>query len=108
MLNFANLPGTTITFSGGAFSFSSANGYQFDITSVSGGVGDSVGLDGYISTGPLMVSGGPFTIGPITTMGQEQTASKAISDSTLTCGESKTGFRRRGRGTRSRQILRNC
>jgi hypothetical protein len=75
MLNFANIPGTSITFSGGAFSFSSANGYQFDITSVSGGVGDAVGLNGYISTGPLMVSGGPFTIGPITTMGQEQTAS---------------------------------
>jgi len=75
MMNFANLPGTAITFSGGSFTFSSVSGYQFDITSVSGGVGDSVGLDGYVTTGPMNVVGGPFTIGPITTIGQEQTAS---------------------------------
>jgi len=69
ILNFANLADTEIDFSGGSFSFTTnANGYQFDITSVSGGVGDSVGLDGYIAPG------GPFTIGTITTNGAEQTA----------------------------------
>src|ERR1700677_1134818 len=57
VLNFANLAGTSVSFGGGAFSFSSLpGGYQFDITSVNGGVGDSVGLEGYITPG------GPFTI----------------------------------------------
>jgi hypothetical protein len=68
VLNFANLPGTEVNFSGGAFNFTSVGGYQFDITSVSDGVGDSVGLNGYVSPG------GPFTIGTITTSGSIQTA----------------------------------
>ncbi len=74
VFNFANLPGTEISFSGGGFTFTSTSGYQFDITSVSGGAGDSVGLNGYISTGAPLFVGGPFTIGPITTIGMEQTA----------------------------------
>lgn len=68
-LNFANLPNTEIDFSGGAFSFTSTNGYQFNITSVNGGIGDSVGFQGYIAPG------GPFTMGTITTNGSIQTAS---------------------------------
>jgi hypothetical protein len=69
VLNFANLPGTEVNFSGGAFGFTSAGGYQFDITSVGGGIGDSVGLDGYITPA------GPFTIQTISAFGPGQTAS---------------------------------
>jgi hypothetical protein len=59
-LNLANLPNAALNFAGGTFSFSSnINGDQFTITSVTGGVGDSVGLDGYVSPS------GPFTIGTI-------------------------------------------
>jgi hypothetical protein len=68
-LNFANLANTAVNFNGtGGFNFSSTNGYQFDITTVSGGAGDSITDDGYISTS------GPFMIGSITTNGFEQTA----------------------------------
>lgn len=67
-LNFDNLVNTEVNFSGGAFNFTSTNGYQFAISSVSGGAGDSVGLKGYISPG------GPFTIGTITTTGPIQSA----------------------------------
>jgi hypothetical protein len=67
-LNFSNLAHTDVTFAGGAFSFSSTNGYQFSITTVNGGVGDSVGLKGYVSPG------GPFTIGAITISGPVQSA----------------------------------
>lgn len=67
-LNFSNLDHTDVIFAGGAFSFSSTNGYQFSITGVNGGVGDSIGLDGYVSPG------GPFTIGAITISGPIQTA----------------------------------
>jgi PEP-CTERM motif-containing protein len=67
-INFSNLDHTSVTFAGGAFSFSSTNGYQFSITTVNGGVGDSIGLDGYVSPG------GPFTIGTITISGPIQTA----------------------------------
>jgi hypothetical protein len=67
-LQFASLTNSLVTFSGGAFSFGSTNGYQFDITAVQNGVGDSVGLDGYVSPG------GPFTIGAISIMGAVQTA----------------------------------
>ena len=60
-LNFGNLDGTVVNFAGNStFNFTSTNGYQFSISSVQGGVGDSVGLDGFVSPG------GPFTIGPIT------------------------------------------
>jgi len=58
-LDFSNLVGTEVSFSGGGFSFTSTNGYQFAITSVQGGVGDSVGDKGYVNPG------GPFTIGAI-------------------------------------------
>lgn len=69
VLNFDALTGTEINFSGNStFSFTSTNGYQFGITTVNGGVGDSVGLDGYIAPG------GPFSIGTITTNGNEQQA----------------------------------
>lgn len=67
-LNFANLDNTEMSFGGGSFSFTSTNGYQFSITSVSGGVMDSVGLKGYLAPG------GPFTIGTITTNGWQQSA----------------------------------
>ncbi|HZQ46854.1 MAG TPA: PEP-CTERM sorting domain-containing protein [Verrucomicrobiae bacterium] len=67
-LNFANLNGTDLSFSGGGFTFTSTNGYQFSITTVNGGVGDSAGLNGYLAPG------GPFTIGPITTNGWHQSA----------------------------------
>lgn len=70
VLNFDALPGTEVNFPGnGTFNFTSTNGYQFQITSVSGGVGDSSGLDGYVAPG------GPFNIGTITTNGNEEQAS---------------------------------
>jgi hypothetical protein len=57
VLNFSNLPGTTIDFSGGGFGFTSAGGYQFEITTVSGGTGAAQGLDGYIATpSPFMIT----------------------------------------------------
>lgn len=60
ILSFSNLTGSDLTFSSGGFSFTSNNnGYQFDITGVSGGTGDALGLDGYISAAD------PFVIGPI-------------------------------------------
>jgi|HubBroStandDraft_6_1064221.scaffolds.fasta_scaffold175996_2 hypothetical protein len=69
-LNFQGLDGTVINFAtNSTFGFTSIGGYQFSISSVQGGVGDSVGLDGFVSPG------GPFTIGPITTVGTLQSAS---------------------------------
>jgi len=70
VINFAALTGAEINFTGGAFYFTGGSGTsnQFNITSVSGGYGDSVGLQGGVTPG------GPFTIGAITTMGPEQTA----------------------------------
>ncbi len=60
VLDFANVPNTTLSFSGGTFGFTSnVSGNQFEITSVTGGAGTSVGFQGYIS-------GGAFTIGTIT------------------------------------------
>ena len=68
-LNFGNLVGTVVNFAGDStFNFTSTNGYQFSISSVQGGLGDSVGLDGFVSPG------GPFTIGAITTNGILQSA----------------------------------
>jgi hypothetical protein len=68
-LNFHNLNGTVVNFAGNStFSFTSTNGYQFSISSVNGGLGDSVGLNGYLSPG------GPFTIGAITISGGFQSA----------------------------------
>jgi hypothetical protein len=69
-LNFQGLDGTVINFAtNSTFNFTSTNGYQFSISSVLGGVGDSVGLDGFVSPG------GPFVIGPITISGGLQSAS---------------------------------
>src|SRR5665811_1252112 len=63
-LNFQALDGTVINFAtNSTFGFTSTNGYQFSISSVQGGVGDSVGDNGYVSPG------GPFTIGAITIVG---------------------------------------
>ncbi len=68
-LNFQGLNGTVIYFgTNSTFGFSSTNGYQFSISSVGDGVGDAVGLDGYVS------SGGPFTIGTIQVLGSTETA----------------------------------
>jgi hypothetical protein len=69
-LDFQSLDGTVVNFAGNStFNFTSTNGYQFSISSVIGGVGDSVGLNGYVAPG------GPFTIGGITTNGGLQSAS---------------------------------
>lgn len=69
VLNFDALAGTELNFPGnGTFGFTSTNGYQFQITTVTEGTGDAQGLDGYITPG------GPFTIGPITTNGWVQSA----------------------------------
>jgi len=66
-INYSNLSETDIAFSGtGQFSLpgvSQSDVDQFKITSVTGGVGDSVGLEGFIT--PT----GPFTIGTITGSG---------------------------------------
>lgn len=59
ILNFSDLTGSQIYFSGGDFFFTPTNSYQFDITSVTNGVGDSVGLNGDVKPG------GPFAIGAI-------------------------------------------
>ena len=68
-LNFQGLDGTVISFStNSTFSFTSTNGYQFSISSVQGGVGDSVGDNGFLAPG------GPFVIGPITISGGLQSA----------------------------------
>jgi hypothetical protein len=67
-LNFSSVVGSQLDFSGGTFSFTSGNQFQFVITSVSGGVGDSRSLEGGFSPG------GPFAIGSITINGGEQTA----------------------------------
>src|SRR5882762_11624294 len=68
-LNFQSLDGTVISFStNSTFGFTSTNGYQFSISSVAGGIGDSVGLDGFLAPG------GPFTIGSITTNAGLQSA----------------------------------
>jgi PEP-CTERM motif len=68
-LNFQGLDGTVINFAtNSTFNFTSTNGYQFSISSVIGGVGDSVGLNGFVSPG------GPFVIGPITITGGLQSA----------------------------------
>jgi hypothetical protein len=68
-LNFQGRDGTVINFTtNSTFGFTSTNGYQFSISSVIGGLGDSVNLDGYVAPG------GPFTIGSITTIGGLETA----------------------------------
>jgi hypothetical protein len=68
-LNFQALDGTVINFAtNSTFGFTSTNGYQFSISSVLGGVGDSVGLDGFLAPG------GPFNIGAITITNGLQTA----------------------------------
>jgi len=68
-LNYQGLDGTVISFAtNSTFSFTSTNGYQFSISSVAGGIGDSVGLDGFLAPG------GPFTIGAVTTNGGLQSA----------------------------------
>ncbi len=68
-LDFQGLDGTVISFAtNSTFSFTSTNGYQFSISSVLGGLGDSVGLNGYLAPG------GPFTIGSITTNAGLQSA----------------------------------
>jgi hypothetical protein len=68
-LNFQALDGTVINFAtNSTFGFTSTNGYQFSISSVIGGVGDSVGDNGFLSPG------GPFTIGVITIAGGLQSA----------------------------------
>src|SRR5579862_3348336 len=57
VLNFSNLAGTSVTFSGGSFSFSSVGGgdpYQFAITSENGSSPtdtSAVGLLGYVNPG---------------------------------------------------------
>jgi hypothetical protein len=61
ILNFQGLTASQIQFSGGDFFFTPTNTYQFGISSVTNGVGDSVGLDGGV------LPGGPFAIGSITT-----------------------------------------
>jgi hypothetical protein len=69
IINFHNLDDTEMNFGGGTFSFSSNDsGYQFSISSVTDGDGDSIGFQGFVSPG------GPFTIGNIATMGSIQTA----------------------------------
>jgi PEP-CTERM motif len=83
-LNYQALDGTVINFAGNStFNFTSTNGYQFSISSVQGGLGDSVGLNGFLSPG------GPFIIGPITTNGGLQSAS-VTGTSTLHITDNKT------------------
>src|SRR6266481_6669945 len=77
-LNFQGLDGTVISFStNSTFSFTSTNGYQFSISSVQGGVGDSVGDNGFLAPG------GPFVIGPITISGGGLQSAPVTGTSTL-------------------------
>jgi hypothetical protein len=83
-LDFQGLDGTVISFaSNSTFGFTSTNGYQFSISSVTGGAGDSVGLNGFVSPG------GPFIIGAITTNAGLQSAS-VTGTSTLHITDNKT------------------
>ena len=68
VLNYSAVPGSRISFSGGGFTFVGSSNVQFEIDDVFDGFGDSLGFDGYFS------SGGPFTIGTITINGSVQTA----------------------------------
>jgi hypothetical protein len=67
-INFSNLADTDISFASSQFTFSSDDGYQFSITGVTGGLGDSVNLEGYVNPG------GPFTIGAVTINGTTESA----------------------------------
>ena len=59
-LNFQGLDGTVISFAtNSTFGFTSTNGYQFSISSVQGGLGDSVGLNGFVSPGGMATPGFP-------------------------------------------------
>jgi hypothetical protein len=77
-LNFSSTPGSTIQFNGAASSFqfnpSTSSifggvflGSQWIIGSQTGGIGGGVGLKG-------LFNNGPFSYGPITTVGSEQSA----------------------------------
>jgi hypothetical protein len=77
-LNFSSSPGSTIQFNGGAqsFQFNSStfsgfgnvyNGTQWFVGSENGGTGSAIGLFG-------SVGNGPFSYGPITVAGPEQSA----------------------------------
>lgn len=69
-INFSNLGGAVVRFTGTGDTFTflpGGNADQFSITTVNGGVGDSVGDKGY--------SSGTWTIGAITTSGLTQMAS---------------------------------
>jgi hypothetical protein len=78
-LNFQSLDGTAVSFAGDStFGFTSANGDQFSISSVTGGGGDSVGLDGYVSPG------GPSESAPVTGTGTLHITDRADRDLTGT------------------------
>jgi hypothetical protein len=68
-LNFSSLAGSTIQFNGvgSSFSLNPVGGPQWSITSVSGGTGDALQLQG-------MFSGGPWLYGPITVNGPVESA----------------------------------
>ena len=69
MLDYATLTDAGVSFAGGGFTFvGNGSGVQFEVDDVFNGSGDSIGFDGYIS------SGGPFAIGAITITGSFQTA----------------------------------
>ena len=69
-LNFSSISGSSIQFNGSAdtFQFNPAgSGYQWQIGSETGGTGSAVGLFGGVSNGP-------FSYGPITTVGSTEYA----------------------------------
>lgn len=68
MINFSDTPKSSITFVGNTFSFvDDSNGFDFSVTSVTGGAGSSIGLFGNIQ--------GNYTVGAISTLGSLQSAS---------------------------------
>jgi len=79
-LDFSNLPRTALQFNGAnnSFQLNPTAGPQFQIVNVTGGSGSAIGLNGYVDNGP-------YTYGPITVSGPDQSAT-VTSGGTLHLG----------------------
>jgi hypothetical protein len=88
VLEFSNLNNTVVDFTGGGFSFTSTNGYQFKVTGITDGAGDSVGFQGYVTGSPFMigtiVSSSGIESAPVTGTGTLHITDAASTDLTGT------------------------
>ncbi len=82
IFNFNNLNAAAIQFNGSAssFQFNPSSGFQWSITSESGGTGDATGLQGFFS-------GGPWVYGAITSVSGIQYATVTTTSGTLTIND---------------------